>query len=127
MIIKGDCIAEMQKMEAASVDLIFSSPPYEDCRTYGIDWRLKGQDWVDWMVRVYIESLRVCRGLVAYVVAGRCSYAERVIANSYVAHSRCERIARDIANKNIVSTRGGRAPRVLANKYVGIHTARIAK
>ena len=71
MIIKGDCIAEMQKMKAASVDLIFSSPPYEDARTYGIDFNLKRQDWVDWMVAVYIESLRVCKGLVAYVVEGR--------------------------------------------------------
>ena len=71
MIIKGDCIAEMQKMEAGSVDLVFGSPPYEDARTYGIDFKLKGQAWVDWMVAVYIESLRVCKGLVAYVVAGR--------------------------------------------------------
>ena len=71
MIIQGDCITEMRKMADDSVDLVFSSPPYEDCRTYGIDWRLKGQDWVDWMVAVYIESLRVCKGLVAYVVQGR--------------------------------------------------------
>jgi len=71
VIIKGDCIAEMQKMPTDSVDLVFGSPPYEDARTYGIDFKVKGQDWVDWMVAVYIESLRVCKGLVAYVVAGR--------------------------------------------------------
>ena len=47
------------------------SPPYEDARTYGIDFKLKGQDWVDWMVAVYIESLRVCKGRVAYVVEGK--------------------------------------------------------
>ena len=71
MIIKGDCIAEMQKMPTDSVDLVFGSPPYEDARTYGIDFKVKGQDWVDWMVVVYIESLRVCKGLVAYVVEGK--------------------------------------------------------
>jgi len=71
VIIKGDCIAEMQKMPTDSVDLVFGSPPYEDARTYGIDFKLKGQAWVDWMVAVYIESLRVCKGLVAYVVEGK--------------------------------------------------------
>jgi hypothetical protein len=51
--------------------LVFGSPPYEDCRTYGINFNLKGQDWVDWMVAVVQESLRVCRGLVAFVVEGK--------------------------------------------------------
>ena len=55
-----------------SVDLIITSPPYEDARAYGeLDVRLKGQDWVDWAVACYREQLRVCRGLVAWVVAGR--------------------------------------------------------
>jgi len=53
------------------VDLVFSSPPYEDARTYGMDFNLKGQEWVDWMVKVYKESLRICKGLVAFVVQGR--------------------------------------------------------
>lgn len=44
---------------------------YEDCRTYGIDFNLKGQEWVDWMVEVYRQSLRVCKGLVAFVVQGK--------------------------------------------------------
>lgn len=67
----GDCIEEMGKMQPKSVDLVFGSPPYEDARTYGIDFKLKGQDWVDWMVKVYWESLRVCKGLVAFVIQGR--------------------------------------------------------
>jgi len=70
-VICGDCLEVMRDMEDDSVDLVFGSPPYEDCRTYGIDFKLKGQDWVDWMVEVYLESLRVCRGLVSYVVQGR--------------------------------------------------------
>lgn len=70
-IIQGDCIAEMSRIPPCSVDLVFGSPPYEDCRTYGINFHLKGQDWVDWMVRVYRESLRVCKGLVAFVVCGK--------------------------------------------------------
>lgn len=53
------------------VDLVFGSPPYEDARTYGIDFNLKGQDWVDWMVEIYEESVRISKGLVAFVVQGR--------------------------------------------------------
>jgi hypothetical protein len=58
-------------MEPDSVDLVFGSPPYEDARTYGIDFKLKGQDWVDWMVEVVRESARISKGLIAFVVQGR--------------------------------------------------------
>ena len=67
----GCCLEVMPAMAPGSVDLVFGSPPYEDARTYGIDFRLKGQDWVDWMVKVVQESLRVSRGLVAFVVEGK--------------------------------------------------------
>lgn len=70
-IIRGDCRKVMQTLPAGSVNLVFGSPPYEDARTYGIDFKLKGQDWVDWMVAVVKGSLRVCNGLVAFVVEGR--------------------------------------------------------
>lgn len=67
-VIKGDCLEVMRNMPENSVDLVFGSPPYEDARTYGIDFRLKGQEWVDWMLEVVQASLRACRGLVAFVV-----------------------------------------------------------
>lgn len=70
-IIQGDCLKVMADMEPDSVDLIFGSPPYEDARTYGIDFKIKGQDWVDWMVSVYEEASCVSKGLVAFVVQGR--------------------------------------------------------
>lgn len=54
-----------------SVDLVFTSPPYEDARTYGIDFGVKEEAWVDWAVPRFVECLRVCRGLVAWVVQGR--------------------------------------------------------
>ena len=56
-----------------SVDLVFGSPPYEDARDLKSDPFpvLKGQAWVDWMVEVYLASLRVSSGLVAYVIQGR--------------------------------------------------------
>ena len=70
-IICGDVLSVLSTLPPQSVDLVFGSPPYEDARTYGIDFKLKGQDWVDWMVEVYKQSLRVSKGLVAFVVAGR--------------------------------------------------------
>lgn len=70
-IIHGDCLSVLQAMPPSSLDLVFGSPPYEDARSYGIDFSLKGQAWVDWMVLVFKASLRVSRGLVAFVVEGR--------------------------------------------------------
>ncbi len=70
-IVQGNCLKLMADMPAGSVDLVFGSPPYEDCRTYGIDFALKGQDWVDWMVEIVTAALRVSRGLVCFVVAGK--------------------------------------------------------
>jgi 16S rRNA G966 N2-methylase RsmD len=67
----GDCVELMRKLPAKSVDLVFGSPPYEDARTYGIDFKLKGQAWVDWMLEVVKASLHVSKGLVAFVVEGR--------------------------------------------------------
>ncbi|GAG63843.1 unnamed protein product, partial [marine sediment metagenome] len=61
----------MRDIPNDSVDLVFGSPPYEDARTYGIDFKLKGQDWVDWMVEIYEESIRISKGLVAFVIQGR--------------------------------------------------------
>lgn len=68
-----ELIADCLRMPLAdnSVDLVFCSPPYEDARTYGIDFKLCGQDWVDWAVPRFMECLRVSRGLVAWVVEGR--------------------------------------------------------
>lgn len=58
-------------IEDQSCDLVFCSPPYEDARTYGLNFALRGDKWVDWAVGCFQESLRICRGLVAWVVNGR--------------------------------------------------------
>ena len=65
----GDCIEI--PLEDDSVDLVICSPPYEDARTYDIDFKLRGDDWVKWALPRYKECLRVCKGLVAWVVNGR--------------------------------------------------------
>lgn len=66
-----DCLEYMREQDDDTFDLVFGSPPYESARSYGIDFSLSGQDWVDWMVECVVEASRICRGLVAVVVAGR--------------------------------------------------------
>jgi len=52
-------------------DLVFCSPPYEAQRGYAeLGFSLAGEEWVAWAVDCYIECLRVCKGLVAWVVEG---------------------------------------------------------
>lgn len=51
-----------------SVDLVVGSPPYCDCRDYGIDATRNCAPWVEWVLKVTTECLRVCRGAVVWVV-----------------------------------------------------------
>ena len=68
----GDCLNVMRGMSDGSVDLVMCSPPYEDCRMYGeLEFKLSGDAWVQWAADRYMECLRVCRGLVAWVVEGK--------------------------------------------------------
>ncbi|WP_165251273.1 DNA-methyltransferase [Paludisphaera soli] len=59
----------------ASVDLVVGSPPYADARLYLEDGRDLGIardqfEWVEWMLAVTEEALRVTRGAVIWVCAG---------------------------------------------------------
>jgi hypothetical protein len=56
-------------------DLVMGSPPYVDARLYLEDGRNLGisrdcREWVEWMLAVTTEALRVSRGLVLWVCAG---------------------------------------------------------
>jgi hypothetical protein len=53
-----------------SVDLVFTSPPYLDARTYGIRADRRCEAWVEWMLGVVGECCRVSRGLVLINCAG---------------------------------------------------------
>jgi hypothetical protein len=59
-----------------SVDLVLGSPPYIDARLYFEDGRDLGiarncEEWVAGMMRYSREALRVSRGMVLWVVAGK--------------------------------------------------------
>ncbi len=68
MIVQGDTIR--LPFADGAFDLVFGSPPYQDARTYGISAQRGCQEWVDWMLEITQESLRVCRGAVIWVCAG---------------------------------------------------------
>src|ERR1043166_3244048 len=51
-------------------DLTFTSPPYSDARTYGIGAQRKCGEWIDWMLTVVAECVRVTKGLVLINCAG---------------------------------------------------------
>lgn len=67
----GDCLDVLRAMPSGSVDLVFTSPPYEAARTYGVGFKLRGEEWAHWAADRYMECLRVSRGLVAWVVEGQ--------------------------------------------------------
>jgi hypothetical protein len=73
---RADCLDWLRAMPPDSVDLVFGSPPYEECRLYlenGTNMGIsrKTDAWVAWMVDVYRAAQAACRGLVAFVVAGQ--------------------------------------------------------
>lgn len=60
----SDALEWLRSLPDGCVSLVFSSPPYEGQRTYGIGCRLLGQAWVDWMRPIVTEAARVSSGLV---------------------------------------------------------------
>ena len=68
----GDCIKWLAGLPDDSVDLLFTSPPYELARTYGIGSRMVGgQAWVDWMVAVVRAAAPKVKGLIAINCEGQ--------------------------------------------------------
>lgn len=70
-IYHGDNLEVMRSWPARCVSLVLTSPPYEDCRTYGINFALKGEAWVAWMRPRVVEMCRISDGLVFVNMAGK--------------------------------------------------------
>ena len=70
-IFTSDCLEWARRQPDKLVNLTVTSPPYEDARTYGIGFKLKGQDWVDWCIPRIVELCRVTEGLVIFNAAGK--------------------------------------------------------
>lgn len=75
-IVQADAIDFLLAQPEGSIDLVFGSPPYGQARLYLEDGQDLGisrttNDWVKWMVKVYVAAQAACNGLVAFVVAGQ--------------------------------------------------------
>lgn len=68
---EGDCLPFLRHLKPRCLDLCVTSPPYEAARTYGVGFKLRGDDWVRWAAVRFMECLRVCRGPVCWVVQGQ--------------------------------------------------------
>ncbi|MCZ7553470.1 MAG: site-specific DNA-methyltransferase [Anaerolineales bacterium] len=73
-IIQGDCELVLQQIPDASVDLIFTSPPYADQRksTYG---GVKADDYVKWFLPKTEQFLRVLKPTGTFIL----NIKERVV------------------------------------------------
>lgn len=72
IVMQGDMLEVLKDIPDDTFDLSIMSPPYEDARLYGdLNYKVKGQEWVDWAVERYVECVRVTKGLVVWVVEGR--------------------------------------------------------
>ena len=70
-IIHGDCLEVMRGLAPGCVDLVIGSPPYaEKGERYGNSRPWTTKDWIDWMVDVTYEAVRVSRNVVILVVNG---------------------------------------------------------
>jgi hypothetical protein len=69
----GDCLdaVEQLRKNKITVDLVLTSPPYENARAYGnTKFNLKGGEWVNWAFQRFTVCHQLCRGLTAWVVEG---------------------------------------------------------
>lgn len=69
---QADALDFLRALPDDSVDLLFTSPPYELARTYGIGEKMVGgQAWVDWMHAVVAGAAPKVKGLIAINCEGQ--------------------------------------------------------
>ena len=69
---RADAIDFLHALPDDSVDLLFTSPPYEKARTYGLgDKMVAGEAWVRWMVAVVTAAAPKVKGLIAVNCEGQ--------------------------------------------------------
>ena len=64
---KGDCLEEMKKIEDGSVDMILTSPPYDDLRSYNNSLEWGSHIWE----AVIVQAIRVLKdgGVMVWIVS----------------------------------------------------------
>ena len=77
-LIHGDCLEEMKKMPSGCVDVVFTSPPYNDSgytekdkskkRHFKYEVKETREDWFEWQIECIDEMLRLANRTVLYNV-----------------------------------------------------------
>lgn len=70
-VTQADAVEWLHQLPDDRADLLFTSPPYERARTYGLDTMVGGQQWVDWLVEVVRAAAPKVKGLIAIVCEGQ--------------------------------------------------------
>lgn len=80
VVIQGECLSEMKRLEDESVDLIITSPPYADRRisTYG---GTPVDSYVEWFMPIAKEYMRILKpsGSLFINIKPHCDKGERVL------------------------------------------------
>lgn len=64
----GDCFTKIQSLAADSVDLVFTSPPYADLKTYGEFKGIAADDYVDWLMPLVHQIFRVVKPTGSFIL-----------------------------------------------------------
>ena len=119
-LICGDMLERREMMDPDSVDLVVTSPPYENAREYGIGYEWSGQAWVDWALPRFEACLRVCRGPVCWVVNGRTKQGVYSLVPERLQIALADKgygVRRSMVYYRIGSMNGGGASRMPRNVY----------
>ena len=65
---EGDCLDLLRAMETASVDLIVTSPPYADMKTYVDDHGIHPDRYVEWFLPIVQELERVLKPTGSFIL-----------------------------------------------------------
>jgi site-specific DNA-methyltransferase (adenine-specific) len=69
---QADALEFLRSLPDDSVDLLFTSPPYESARTYSLGSPLPaGEEWVRWMVEIVTAARPKVKGLIAVNCEGQ--------------------------------------------------------
>jgi site-specific DNA-methyltransferase (adenine-specific)/site-specific DNA-methyltransferase (cytosine-N4-specific) len=113
VVLRGDCLSWLHNQPDRSVDLVIGSPPYagKGKRYAGSAESWPVDKWVPWMADVTAQAVRVSRGFVLWVCAGRVQQyryepsPELLLSECYRRGIACERPV--IWSKNAPPTRKG--------------------
>jgi len=74
MIVFGDCLEEMQKLEDNSVNLVVTSPPYFDTIDYNNGVKYTYDEYLDWLVVRIKEMHRIIKpsGSIIFNINDKC-------------------------------------------------------